>query len=172
MFKYSRRNGNPAAAAAAPLPLTPHTHTPAPSSLHQRSRIDERRRPRLARRCCQGRARQGTPTPPTHRKGGRWWGCGWGVGWCGGLMGGESKRKNTEEGGEAVRTGACSQKGQADCLCPNMLAFSKLTWQRRYFPWSRRRESKTRPRPGRQRGERREIHSGYQPTAAPLLHCR
>lgn len=29
---------------------------------------------------------------------------------------------------------SCSQKGQADCLCPNMLAFSKLTWQRRYFP--------------------------------------
>lgn len=90
-----------------------------------------------------------------------WGGGGWGV-----LMGGESKRKNTEEGGEAVRTGACSQKGQADCLCPNMLAFSKLTWQRRYFPWSRRRESKMRPREARG-----EIHSGSQPTAAPLLHA-
>lgn len=81
-------------------------------------------------------------------------------------MGGESKRKNTEEGGEAVKTGACSQKGQADCLCPNMLAFSKLTWQRRYFPWSRRRESKTRPR----QEARGEMQPANQPPAAPLPH--
>lgn len=106
----------------------------------------------------------GPPNRPANRKTGgegemklRWW-------W---VMGGESKRKNTEEGGEAVRTGACSQKGQADCLGPNMLAFSKLTWQRRYFPWSRRRESKMRPR----REARGEIHFGYQQTAAPLLHA-
>lgn len=54
----------------------------------------------------------------------------------------QKEERGRENRGEGVKTEVVLRKGQADCLCPNMLAFSKLTWQRRYIPQSQHHESK------------------------------